>query len=60
MRLVDVIALLYDDIVINLYNASNELIYQGYEYNVPDEYMLVCVLSIYPSGNGNIDIEIEL
>lgn len=60
MKLVDVIALLYDDIVINLHNASNELIYQGYEFNVPDEYMLVYVLSIYPSGNGNIDIEIEL
>lgn len=60
MRLVDVITLLYDDIVINLYNASNELIYQGYEYNVPNEYMLVYALSIYPSGNGNIEIVIEL
>lgn len=60
MRLVDVIELLYDDIVINLHNASNELLYQGYEYNVPYEYMLICVLSIYPSSKGNIDIEIEL
>lgn len=60
MRLADIIGLLYNNTIINLYNASNELIYQGYEYNVPDEYMLVCVLSIYPSSKGNIDIEIEL
>lgn len=60
MRLVDVIELLYSDTIINIYNASNELIYQGYEYNIPHEYMLVCVLSIYPLSKGNIDIEIEL
>lgn len=60
MRLADIIGLLYDDIVINLYNASNELIYQGYGYNVPNEYMFVYALGIYPSGNGNIDIEIKL
>ena len=60
MRLADVVALLYSDVIINIYNASNELLYQGYEYNVPDEYILICVLSIYPSSKGNIDIEIEL
>ena len=60
MRLVDVVALLYSDVIINLYNASNELLYQGYECNVPYEYILVYVLSIYPSNKGNIDIEIEL
>lgn len=58
MRLADVVGLLYDDVIINLHNVSNELIYQGYGYNLPNEYMFVYVLSIYPSGKGNIDIGI--
>lgn len=60
MRLVDVIDILCYETVIELHKASNEIIYLGYEYNMPDEFMLVSVLSIYPLNKGIIEIVIEL
>lgn len=60
MKLVDVISILCHETIIELHNASNEIIYLGYEYNISDEFMLVCVLSIYPLNKGIIEIKIEL